>query len=437
MSAKNKRLMEKPKASRRGFIAKLLVLCMIVGLVPTVSLVASADGGNDSYYSINADANGGTVEVCYTVDNDTITHQLDSTYYDIKGDVTKLEVKITPASGKELKSATYQIGNKSAVNFNVSASGGTYEIPASAFSNVTMNEQTAAKIHVVATFADKQSGGSTGGGGGGSSATVNTSSAKNGSFAVSDKNAKAGDTVKVTPKPDKGFVVDNVVVKDKNGDSVPVTKNADGTFSFVMPDKKLQPVTVDVAFREELVTDIYTDVPADAWYATAVKYCYDNGLMTGVGDGEFSPETTTTRGQVVTVLWNIEGQPSVSGTGGFDDVASGDWYAPAIAWAKASGVVGGYSATQFGPKDEMTREQLAVVMWRYAEYKGYNTQLTADLSGYTDAGQISDWAEAGMEWANHEGLINGTSATTLAPVESSTRGQLAQIFMSYCENVVK
>ena len=306
--------------------------------------------------------------------------------------------------------------------------------------DVEVSVKATGNIAIHAVFSQQQSvtpGSGGGGGGGGSSATVNTSSAKNGSFAVSDKNAKAGDTVTVTPTPDKGFVVDNVVVKDKNGGSVTVTKNADGTFSFKMPEAKLQPVTVEVNFREETVTDIYTDVPADSWYADAVKYCYDNGLMDGIGGDEFAPNAVTTRSMVVTVLYRIEGEPSASGNGGFADVPSGQWYTEAVAWAKAHGIVNGYSATEFAPDDAMTREQMAAVMFRYAEYKGVASDTSADLSGYTDAGKVSTWAEEAMEWANAEKIITGTSTTTLAPSGSSTRAQLATVLMRYCENVVK
>lgn len=194
----------------KGFIAKVLVLCMVFTMLPTMALTASAAGNDSSYYSINADASGGTVEVYYQVGSDTISHKLDSTYYDIKGDVTKLEVKITPNTGKELKSATYQIGNKSAVAFSVSANGGTYEIPASAFSDVTMNGQTAATIHIVATFADKQSGGSTGGGGG----TGGGGAADN--VVVEKPSTGGGDTtVVVDVKPTTSGTTSSATIPDK------------------------------------------------------------------------------------------------------------------------------------------------------------------------------------------------------------------------------
>ena len=185
------------------------------------------------------------------------------------------------------------------------------------------------------------------------------------------------------------------------------------------------------------VTDIFADVPADAWYAEAVKYVYDNGLMAGVGDGEFAPNAVTTRAMVVTVLYRIEGNPSVSGNGGFADVPSGQWYTEVVAWAEAHGIVYGHTDTKFAPNDAMTREQMAAVMFRYALVLRVASATSADLSGYTDAGKVSPWAEEAMEWANAEGVINGTSTTTLSPTSSTIRAQLAQILMNYCENVVK
>lgn len=277
-------------------------------------------------------------------------------------------------------------------------------------------------------------GGNTGSSGGSSSSsTVNSGKTTNGSFTISDKNAKSGDTVKITPKADKGYVVDQVTVKDKNGNTVDVTKNSDGTYSFVMPDRKLLPVTVNVTFTEI----VFTDVPADTWYAEAVKYVSDNGLMLGVDDGKFAPDMVTSRAMVVTVLYRIEGEPKAGAGEEFTDVAAGQWYTDAVAWASANGIVLGYDNGKFGPSDTMTREQLAAVMYRYAEYKGLASDASGDLSGYTDAGQISSWAVDAMKWATGTALITGTSETTLTPGGSSTRSQLAVILMRYCENIMK
>ena len=421
----------------KGFIAKVLVLCMVFTMLPTMALAVEPGGDDQTYYTVKADTiSNGTVSIYYEISDDAYANnQLDTNKtYSVAYDTT-VKVTLTPNSGYYFNnSSSYYTIEGDTTQHKFSSGDGSVDAAVTKDIVITNN------LTIHAVFSPQQSvspGSGGGGGGGGSSATVNTSSAKNGSFTVSDKNAKAGDTVTVTPTPDKGFVVDNVVVKDKNGGSVTVTKNADGTFSFKMPEAKLQPVTVEVNFREETVTDIYTDVPADSWYANAVKYCYDNGLMDGIGGDEFAPNAVTTRAMVVTVLYRIEGEPSASGNGGFTDVPSGQWYTEAVAWAKAHGIVNGYSATEFAPDDAMTREQMAAVMFRYAEYKGVASDTSADLSGYTDAGKVSTWAEEAMEWANAEKIITGTSTTKLAPSGSSTRAQLATVLMRYFENVVK
>ena len=181
---------------------------------------------------------------------------------------------------------------------------------------------------------------------------------------------------------------------------------------------------------------VFADVSVNTWYAEAVKYVYDNGLMVGVESGKFAPDAAINRAMVVTVLYRMEGEPNAGAGGDFTDVAAGQWYTDAVAWAAANGIVGGYGNGKFGPMDTMTREQLATVMYRYAKYKGLASDASANLSGYTDAGQIHDWALDAMKWANGTSLINGTSSTTLSPGGSSTRAQLAAILMRYCEKIV-
>lgn len=283
---------------------------------------------------------------------------------------------------------------------------------------------------------------STGGGTVTPSTTVKTESAKNGSFAISDKNAKAGDTVKVTPKANNGYVVDQVVVTDRNGKTVEVKANSDGTYSFVMPAKAAQPVTVKVTFKEEEQVHVcpsekYTDVNTAAWYHEGVDYAIKNGLMEGVGSNLFAPDATTTRAMVVTILYRLDGEPAVTKDIPFADVPAGQWYSNAINWAAANGIVDGYGNGKFGPDDTITREQMAAILYRYASYKGYSVSDLANLTGYTDAASVSEWASTAMRWAVAEGLIEGTNATTLSPSGDSTRAQVATILMRFCEGVVK
>jgi len=176
----------------------------------------------------------------------------------------------------------------------------------------------------------------------------------------------------------------------------------------------------------------FTDVQADAWYADAVKYVFDQGLMSGMSAQEFGPDGQVTRGQVVTILWRLAGSPTVSGKA-FPDVSASAWYADAVAWASANGVVSGYENGGFGPGDPVTREQLAAILYRYAQLSGKDTDQTADLSGYTDSVTISAWAPQALKWAVGSGLISGTGTHTLSPRGTATRAQIAVILQNFCK----
>ena len=158
--------------------------------------------------------------------------------------------------------------------------------------------------------------------------------------------------------------------------------------------------------------------------------------MDGVSEDAFAPEGTTTRAQLVTILHRLEGQPA-AGEAAFSDVPAGQWYTEAVAWAAANSIVNGVSDTTFAPNDPVTREQMAAILYRYAQYKGYDVTASGDLSGYTDAGAIRPYAEAAMAWANGAGLITGVSDTTLQPRGNSTRAQVATILMRFCQKVAE
>ena len=180
----------------------------------------------------------------------------------------------------------------------------------------------------------------------------------------------------------------------------------------------------------------FTDVATSSWYYSAVKYMQDKGLMAGTSTTTFSPDMTTTRAMIVTILYRMENEPAATAST-FPDVAAGQWYSNAVAWAAANGIVSGYDNGNFGPEDIITREQMAAILFRYASFKGYDVTKTADLSAFADAAQVSAYAADAMKWANAAGLISGTSATTLAPAGSATRAQAASILMRFCENVAK
>ena len=188
------------------------------------------------------------------------------------------------------------------------------------------------------------------------------------------------------------------------------------------PDEPEEPTTD--------VSDLFIDIAPDAWYKDAVQYAYDNGLMTGVSATEFAPEQTTTRAMIVSILARLEGVTTAEAAG-FADVNDNDWYATAVNWAANVGVVNGYEDNTFQPNTAITREQLAAILMNYAAYKGEDVSNRADLGNYTD--QPSTWAEEAMQWAVAEGLISGVTNTELQPQGNATRAQVAAILQRFLE----
>ena len=184
-------------------------------------------------------------------------------------------------------------------------------------------------------------------------------------------------------------------------------------------------------------TNKFEDVYVGDWYFDAVQYVYENDMMAGTSDTTFSPNQTTTRGMIVTILYRLEGEPTVTGTTAFTDVTADQYYANAVAWAVQNGIVAGSDATTFAPNNAITREQMAAILYRYAQFKGYDVSAKADLSTYIDAADVSAYATDAMAWASQTGLITGTSATTLSPAGQATRAQVATILMRFCENIAK
>ena len=262
---------------------------------------------------------------------------------------------------------------------------------------------------------------------------VDILTSENGTVTADPVAAKAGETVTLTPAPEEGYEVGEVTVTDRFGDTVEVTENADGTYTFTMPNGQ---VKVEVTFVEATPEPLpFTDVAETDWFHDAVRYVYDNGLMDGVGDGQFAPNATTTRAQLVTILYRLAGEPAVSGDAAFTDVESGQWYTDAVAWAAEKGVVNGISETEFSPAGDLTREQLATILYRYAESMGYDVSASADLSGFPDADQIQSYATQALSWAVAEGLLQGFEDDTLQPQSTATRAQIATILMRFCEGV--
>ena len=259
---------------------------------------------------------------------------------------------------------------------------------------------------------------------------------ENGTIDV-DRYATEGDQVTITVSPDEAYLLDDLTVTS-GGKDVALTDNGDGTYTFTMPSGD---VAITATFAEDPnweepedpatdVSEIFTDVPANHWAQAAIQYVYDNGLMTGVSDSEFAPEATTTRAMIVSMLARMENVTSAADAG-FTDVTASDWYATAVNWAAANGIVSGIGDNTFAPNAPITREQLAAMLMNYAQWKGQDISARADLSDYTDA--PSTWASEAVQWAVAEGLLAGVTDDQLQPQGQATRAQVAAILQRFLE----
>ena len=272
----------------------------------------------------------------------------------------------------------------------------------------------------------------------GTSYAITVEDSDNGTVTASRTRANKGLTVTLTVKADEGYKLDTITVTDKNGNEIKLTDKGDGKYTFAMPASA---VTVKASFAKDdtpVETGLpFTDVKADDWFYEAVKYAYDNKLMDGTSSTTFAPLMTTNRAMIVTILWRLEGSPVVNYAMNFSDVESGVWYTEAVRWAAAEGIVKGYSDTVFAPDDTVTREQLATILYRYAEYKEYDVSAKGDLTTFADGSTVSTWAADGMTWAVGAQLITGKDGGKLDPTGTATRAEVATILMRFCENVAK
>lgn len=321
---------------------------------------------------------------------------------------------------------------------------------------VATNEKTFAKENIVAganttvkvtgdaspytyefTYTKPSSGSSSGSSSSGKTTyKVTTSSVNNGGVNASPSNAEKGASITITLSPDKGYKLDKLTVTDGSGKTVSTVKKSDTVYTFTMPASA---VTVGVSYAKADETPsktTFNDVSANDWFASAVDYVTGKGMMNGTADNTFSPKANTTRGMVVTVLYRLENQPSTSAAS-FTDVASGAYYANAVAWANANGIVSGYGSGKFGPNDKVTREQLAAILYRYAQYKKYDVSVGEDTNilSYDDAQSISSYAIPAIQWACGAGVVTGKSGSKLDSKGNATRAEVAAMLMRFCENV--
>lgn len=269
------------------------------------------------------------------------------------------------------------------------------------------------------------------GDGGVTTYAVTVEDAENGKVTRSPARAGRGTTVTITTAPDDGYELDKLTVTDARGSELELTDKGNGKYTFRMPASK---VTVEAVFTEILPEPLpFIDVDEDAWYADAVRYVYEHDLMAGYGGDLFGPNDELSRAQFCQIIYNMEDPPAVTGSSAFTDVADGAWYANVVTWAAENGIVVGYGGGLFGPEDNITREQFAAILYRYAQAKGYGTTASFDLSAYGDVSDVSAWAISAMQWACGKDIIKGTSPTTLAPQGTATRAQAATMLQRFCE----
>ncbi|MBQ2829397.1 MAG: InlB B-repeat-containing protein [Oscillospiraceae bacterium] len=239
-----------------------------------------------------------------------------------------------------------------------------------------------------------------------------------------------------------GGGVPSAPLKDTDGDGIPDIldddDDNDGLLDFEDPD----PLTPNVVDLGSDICDRFDDLEHGAWYEEYIQYVVENGLMEGISDALFDPNGTTSRAQIVMMLWRMEGEPLVTHPLYFADVSEGAWYADALRWTNSEGIVLGYDDGRFGTGDPVTREQIATILWRYTRFKGIDTSSgeSTSLLKFSDAKKISAYAISALQWACGEELIRGTviddGSIVLDPQGSATRAQVAAILMRFCENIL-
>lgn len=233
-----------------------------------------------------------------------------------------------------------------------------------------------------------------------------------------------GKSVTFTFKPDTGYKVKDVKV---NGKSVGAVK----TYTI---DKLTVSTRIEVEFTNGKLP--FTDVRESDWFYEDVAFAYENGLFAGTSDTTFSPNASMTRAMLVTVLYRLEGQPAVNGRSGFSDVQYNGYYEDAVTWAADNGIVNGTSTTTFSPNANVTREQMAAILYRYAQHKKYNTAASSSLNSFSDHTSVSGYAVASLQWSVAEKLVNGSNGK-LMPTGNASRAQVAAILHRFAENVAK
>lgn len=398
----------------------------------------SADTGAHSAYVLVSGENltptvtctagiGGTLSVTATLDGENAVESSADGVYTITPGAT---VTITPTADTGYALSTLQVDGTT-----VSLTNGSYTI-----SNLRSAIQVSAVFQPVTEEPDEPddpgTSGNPGTSGGGSTPTYAVtipSNTANGSVSVSPKNAAQGTLVTITVSPDDGYVLDQLTVTNAAGGTVPLSQKSENQYTFTMPSGKVSVAATFVQASD--VTGLpFIDVKESDWFYQAVRFAVESGMMNGTGGSSFQPNAMLSRSMIATILWRLEGAPGENPSR-FTDVPTGQWYTEGVNWAAANDLVNGYGNSTFGPKDDITREQMAAILYRYAQFKGYDCTVQGDLSRFADGGQTSDWARDAVVWAVDKGLLTGKGGGLLDPKGTATRAEVATILMRFVENI--
>ncbi len=418
-------------------------------LVVTVdtSKTAAQEGGEEYY---------GLLSIPFTISKAAVTARAKDVTYTIGSAAPTYGVEVTGLAAGE---AMASMPTASCPGADLTTAG-TYPIVVSggALPTATAANYDLRYVNGALTVKAKSSGGggssSSGGGGGGSSSSSTryaVSAPKqpsNGKVALSSDKAESGDTVTLTVTPDKGYKLTQLTVTDKNGKTVKLTDKGNGKFTFTMPSSKVEvsaafakedtpkEVRADAVTSAEPITKRFNDIKETNWYRDAVQYVYDRGMMNGMAPKNFEPAASASRAMMVTILYRMEGEPD-AGTANFSDVADWMYYANSVAWATEKGIVTGHEDGTFQPDNEVTREQLVSMLYRYAKLKGYDTTKGKKNTQFIDSGIIEPYAQEAVEWAASIGLVNGYQDGSFRPGGKAARAEVAAILMRFCQDVAR
>ena len=412
----------------------------------------------EGYFIRNLDFQGGTVTRCALQTDGSWSIRMEKVVSTIKFKADIYSMVPLTITAPQNGTLTVKLGDTVLTNGAKLATGDILTIAANPAIGYTLDKLTvtgaakqpdgtykvdAAAVSVSASF--KSTGGTSGGGGaGGGGGTapaadkrITVENNKNGAVSPSDSNAKPDTKVTLTIKPDSGKRLSGLTVTDEKGNALPLTRKDAAHYEFTMPDGK---VTVKPVFADSSTscpggiicpTHEMSDVPLNAWYHDVVDTAVDSGWMNGTGNGQFTPQGTTTRGMLAAVLYRMAGSPKAP-KGTFADVESSMYYADAVAWAAENGIVTGLDATTYAPANSITREQLATMLYRMAQYNGQASTGSADvLNGFADRNAVHDWAKDAMCWAIENGIVTGKGNAILDPTGTATRAEVAAMLTRF------